>query len=41
VPTGGWALDGAGLRAASIIPELERWLPELRAMAEAQGAVEA
>jgi uncharacterized protein YdcH (DUF465 family) len=30
-------LESAGLQAASIIPELERWLPELRAMAEAKG----
>lgn len=28
------ALDEAGLQAASLVPELERWLPQLRSMAE-------
>ncbi len=28
------AFEAAGLQAASLVPELERWLPELRAMAD-------
>ncbi len=35
------AFDAAGLQMAALVPELERWLPDLRAMAEARLAADA